>query len=119
MSKCVAITGATGFIGQRVCSLLHQRGWRVRALLRSPQRAQALQSCIDEPVPGGLDDLARGDPAELADPKRAPEAFVREWVSRTQEIHQARAVAKADGEESDPELDELISRFRLDPAALS
>jgi hypothetical protein len=29
-----------------------------------------------------LEDLARGDPAELADPKRAPEAFVREWVSR-------------------------------------
>jgi nucleoside-diphosphate-sugar epimerase len=58
MSNCVAITGATGFIGQRICRLLHQRGWRVRALLRSPARAQALQSCIDEPVPGGLDDVA-------------------------------------------------------------
>ena len=58
MSKCVAITGATGFIGQRVCSLLHQRGWRVRALLRSPARAQALRACIDEPVHGGLNDTA-------------------------------------------------------------
>jgi nucleoside-diphosphate-sugar epimerase len=58
MSKCVAITGATGFIGQRVCSLLQQRGWRVRALLRSPARAQALRACIDEPVQGGLDDTA-------------------------------------------------------------
>jgi hypothetical protein len=34
-------------------------------------------------------------------------------------FHQARAVAKADREEADPEFDELISRFRLDPAALS
>ena len=58
MSKCVAITGATGFIGQRVCGLLHQRGWRVRALLRSPARAQALRACVDEPVLGGLDDTA-------------------------------------------------------------
>jgi nucleoside-diphosphate-sugar epimerase len=58
MSKCVAITGATGFIGQRVCSLLHQRGWRVRALLRSPTRAQALQPCIDEALQGALDDRA-------------------------------------------------------------
>jgi hypothetical protein len=40
-------------------------------------------------------------------------------VSRAQEIHQARAVAKADRKESDPELDELISRFRFDPTALS
>jgi len=59
MSNCVAITGATGFIGQRVCSLLHQRGWRVRALLRSPARAQVLHSsCIDEPLQGGLEDRA-------------------------------------------------------------
>lgn len=58
MSEWVAVTGATGFIGQTLCRLLRQRGWRVRALLRSPARAQALQSCIDEPVPGGLDDVA-------------------------------------------------------------
>ena len=38
-------------------------------------------------------------------------------MSRAQEIHQACAVAKADSEVSDPELDELIARFRLDPAA--
>lgn len=58
MSDCVAITGATGFIGQRVCSLLQQNGWRVRALLRSPARAQAQQLRIDEQVQGGLDDVA-------------------------------------------------------------
>jgi helicase len=67
----------------------------------------------------GLDDLAQADPTRLADPKRVPETFVREWVSHAQEIHQARAVARADKEEADPEFDELISRFRLDPAALS
>ena len=56
MSECVAVTGATGFIGRRVCSLLQQRGWRVRALLRSS--APGPQACIDEPVPGRLDDVA-------------------------------------------------------------
>ena len=61
----------------------------------------------------------QADPAKLGDPKRAPEAFVREWVSHAREIHQARAVAADDREEADPEFDELISRFRLDPAAVS
>ena len=61
----------------------------------------------------------QADPAKLGDPKSAPEAFVREWVSHAREIHQARAVAAADREEADREFDELISRFRLDPAALS
>lgn len=55
MSKCIAITGASGFIGRRVCSLLQQQGWRVRALLRSP--APALHTCVDEQVQGGLEDV--------------------------------------------------------------
>jgi nucleoside-diphosphate-sugar epimerase len=55
MSDCVAITGATGFIGQRLCSLLQQSGWRVRALLRAPARAKHLS--LDEQVEGGLHDL--------------------------------------------------------------
>jgi len=45
--------------------------------------------------------------------------FLREWVNRAWEIHQARAVATADREEADPEFDALISPFRLDPAALT
>lgn len=39
----------------------------------------------------------------------------REVLHRTQ----ARAPARNDKEEAAPEFDELISRFRLDPAALS
>jgi len=40
------------------------------------------------------------------------------WVEKAREIHNARAVARADGQEADQEFDELVSRFRLDPAAL-
>lgn len=65
-----------------------------------------------------LGDLAAADPVALADPRRAPEALVREWVERAREIHAARAVAVADREEADQEFDELVARFRIDPAAL-
>ncbi len=66
----------------------------------------------------GLADLARAHPRKLADPRRAPESLVREWVERAREVHQARAVAIADREEADPEFDELVARFRVDPDAL-
>ncbi|HWP63704.1 MAG TPA: DEAD/DEAH box helicase [Candidatus Binatia bacterium] len=66
----------------------------------------------------GLDDLARADPASLADPRRAPEALVAGWVERAREIHAARAVATADREEADEEFDELVARFRADPESL-
>lgn len=42
MSPVVALTGATGFIGRRLVTLLVARGWQVRALARNPQRAAAL-----------------------------------------------------------------------------
>lgn len=58
MSEWVAVTGASGFIGQTLCRLLRQRGWRVRALLRATQRVEASRLCIDEPVAGALDDAA-------------------------------------------------------------
>jgi len=56
MSEWVAVTGATGFIGQAICRLLHHAGWRVRALVRSKARTQALQGIVDEWVPGDLGD---------------------------------------------------------------
>jgi helicase len=65
-----------------------------------------------------LQDLASADPVHLADPRRAPVAVTRAWVDKAREIHNARAVARADGQEADQEFDELVSRFRLDPAAL-
>ncbi|HXF73414.1 MAG TPA: DEAD/DEAH box helicase [Actinomycetota bacterium] len=66
----------------------------------------------------GLEDLARADPAALADPRRAPGSLVRRWVEQAREIHRARAVATADREEADQEFDELVARFRVDPDAL-
>lgn len=66
-----------------------------------------------------LQDLVMADPATLADPRRAPESLIREWVERAREIHEARAVATADRIEADAEFDELTARFRLDPAALA
>lgn len=65
-----------------------------------------------------LQDLANADPVAVADPRRAPEALVRQWVARATEIFKARAVASADREEADPEFDELVARFRIDPMAI-
>ncbi len=56
MSEWVALTGATGFIGQAICRLLHGSGWRVRALVRSKARMHMLQGIVDEWVPGDLGD---------------------------------------------------------------
>jgi len=63
--------------------------------------------------------LAAADPAYLADPRRLPERFLREWVERAREIVKAHTVAGAGLEEDDAEIDELVARFRLDPAALT
>ncbi|HED18027.1 MAG TPA: NAD-dependent epimerase/dehydratase family protein [Gammaproteobacteria bacterium] len=56
MSEWIAVTGATGFIGQAICRLLHATGWQVRALVRSRVRTQLLQGIVDEWVPGDLGD---------------------------------------------------------------
>lgn len=62
-----------------------------------------------------VSDLAGADPGELGDPRRAPEAYVSDWVRRAREIEQARGATM---EEHDALLDELIARFQIDPAAL-
>lgn len=54
----VALTGATGFIGRRLTALLVERGWRVRALVRRPERAGPLRTLGVELVPGDLEDAA-------------------------------------------------------------
>ena len=48
----VLITGATGFIGRRICSRLLEAGCRVRALVRSPQRAKTLLAGTVELIEG-------------------------------------------------------------------
>jgi helicase len=84
-----------------------------------PQLARARSRYLYERGIENVHDLAAANPAEIADPRRAPESLVRQWVERALEIHQARAVATADREEADQEFDELVARFRLDPAALT
>jgi len=56
MSGVVALTGATGFIGQRLCHQLLAYGWRVRALARDPQQAQQRLHADVELVRGSLHD---------------------------------------------------------------
>lgn len=52
----VALTGGTGFIGGAIAQRLAGRGWRIRALVRSPAKAQALQRLGVELVQGDLAD---------------------------------------------------------------
>ncbi len=42
MGKLVALTGATGFIGKRLSAYLLTQGWKLRALVRSQQKAAQL-----------------------------------------------------------------------------
>jgi uncharacterized protein YbjT (DUF2867 family) len=53
---CIAVTGATGFIGATVCRTLHAAGYTVRILARSDARARALGDVVDETVQGDLED---------------------------------------------------------------
>ncbi|TAL09973.1 MAG: NAD(P)-dependent oxidoreductase [Porticoccaceae bacterium] len=50
----IAITGATGFIGSNLCFRLRASGFRVRALIRSPGRAQSLARAGIDILPGDL-----------------------------------------------------------------
>jgi nucleoside-diphosphate-sugar epimerase len=54
----VFLTGGTGFLGGEVARLLRERGDAVRALVRSPERASALEAIGCELVPGDLSDEA-------------------------------------------------------------
>ena len=54
MSKIIAITGATGFAGRHAVAELLLRGHRLRALVRSPEKAG---------LPEGVE-LVKGDLAD-------------------------------------------------------
>lgn len=54
----VFLTGATGFIGGEVARLLRERGDEVRALVRTPSKAAALEAHGCELVQGDLSDEA-------------------------------------------------------------
>ena len=54
--KTVFLTGATGFVGSHAARYFLSRGWRVRALVRRPERTGLLPSGA-EIVPGDLKDV--------------------------------------------------------------
>ncbi len=56
MSTLIALTGATGFIGTRLCAQLRDRQFSVRVLVRNPARATALSTLGVEIVRGDLSD---------------------------------------------------------------
>jgi nucleoside-diphosphate-sugar epimerase len=56
MTQTVAITGATGFIGQTITRQLTMAGYRVRALVRSVERAGSLPASGVDLVDGSLED---------------------------------------------------------------
>jgi nucleoside-diphosphate-sugar epimerase len=58
MNQWIAVTGATGFIGQSICRRLHESGYKVRALVRSETRASVLGNIVAEFVYGDLADKA-------------------------------------------------------------
>ncbi len=62
MSRCVALTGATGFIGAAVARVLAGNGWHVKALVRGKSARERLGATSLEPVPGSLE----GEAALLA-----------------------------------------------------
>lgn len=62
--------------------------------------------------------LAWADPAQLADPRRLPRAYVEDWMKRAAEIFEATKAEAPDRDENPEGFDDLVARFRLDPAAL-
>ncbi len=53
-SRVAFVTGGTGFVGQRLISLLQSEGWRVRVLVRRLERAEPLSKAGLELVLGDL-----------------------------------------------------------------
>lgn len=56
MSSLIAITGATGFIGQTICRVLYEAGFGIRILVRSPERIKSLAAYVKDVVQGDLHD---------------------------------------------------------------
>lgn len=55
-TRCVAVTGATGFIGGAIARSLLDSGWRVRVLVRASSTEKPLPGGVEQIV-GSLDDL--------------------------------------------------------------
>jgi uncharacterized protein YbjT (DUF2867 family) len=44
LPRIIAVTGATGFVGQALCQTLLDQGFQVRALVRNPAKAESLRT---------------------------------------------------------------------------
>jgi nucleoside-diphosphate-sugar epimerase len=56
MPQKIAVTGATGFIGQTICRRLIEDGHEVHALVRSPRKTGVLQDIGVRQITGSLED---------------------------------------------------------------
>jgi uncharacterized protein YbjT (DUF2867 family) len=54
----ILVTGGTGFVGRHLAKRLCQEGLKVRAVVRTPAKAQALKELGVEVVPGDIADMA-------------------------------------------------------------
>jgi replicative superfamily II helicase len=86
--------------------------------LELPQLARARSRHLFERGVHNLTSLAAADAGKIADPQRAPDGLVRQWIRQASEIQEAKAVIPVASEEGAEELDEIVARFRIDPAAL-
>ena len=60
-SERVAVTGAAGFLGSALCAHLAASGFGVRALVRDPERAEAVSEGVERAacvLPDGVDPVA-------------------------------------------------------------
>lgn len=53
----ILVTGATGFVGSHLVKRLRQEGLKVRAMVRTPEKAQSLKDLGAEIVPGDISDV--------------------------------------------------------------
>lgn len=75
--RLALVTGATGFIGQRVVCALVEKGWKVKCLCRSRDKAMTMPwaTYVDD----GTVEILEGDAGEKADVERALEGVDCAW----------------------------------------
>jgi uncharacterized protein YbjT (DUF2867 family) len=90
MNGTVLVTGATGFIGSRLCPALEQAGWTVRAMTRHPEDYAG----AGEPVAGDV-----SDPDSLVEALRGVRAayYLVHSLSSSDFVEKDAAAARAFG----------------------
>lgn len=79
MTQTVLLAGATGYLGRFIAAELHRRGLKVRAIVRSQQRATSLGPWDSPSTEGFVDDWAVGevsDPSFVANVARGADCVI-------------------------------------------